>query len=130
MDMIAMYREIIDNRKFKDGLEEICGNKKNKQIWEDTTDSKNDFVIMEADSIIENIHRVLDKWESFGFYFFIHQGKCPPPIREKGNRSRKSTTQRYNDYVLGGCKKRRRQTKTTKDAFKEISKSNNNVEFF
>ena len=81
MQMIKMYRKIINNQKFLDGLDEIIKNKLNKKIWEDTIDNKNPFYIIEtlkkSEPIIRNITNILIVWEAYGWVYFIGNGKCP-----------------------------------------------------
>jgi hypothetical protein len=81
MEMIKMYRKIISNQRFLDGLDEIIKNKLNKKIWEDTVDSANPFYIIEklktSENIVRNIGNLLIVWEAYGWVYFIGDGKCP-----------------------------------------------------
>jgi hypothetical protein len=76
MNMIEMYRIILSNPVF---VEEF---KKNlNPIWIDQVDQDYPFKLVTRyrktpNKIIENIHRVLNIWEAYGWMNFIGEGKC------------------------------------------------------
>lgn len=82
-DMIKMYRNILDDKKF---MNRLTGNRGLEKIpaikWSDYTNTKKPFdESMTGDEYLQNVRRVLDDWESFGFYYFIGKGKCPSKPR-------------------------------------------------
>jgi hypothetical protein len=81
LEMIKLYRKIINNDKFLILFDEIVKNKKNKHLWEDKVDNKNPFYLIEtlkkSEDILRNITNTLIVWEAYGWAFFIGNGKCP-----------------------------------------------------
>jgi hypothetical protein len=92
MEMIKMYRWFLSNPKFVERfLAEFVfeGYKRDKKrngnwgddVWVDRIHHKNKFLIIEKylatpEKIIENIHRVLNIWEAYGWMYFIGDGTC------------------------------------------------------
>ena len=84
-DMVRMYRSLLENKEFMNYLEN--GDPKKKQYglifpnpdWKDyrNNDKGEPFVNMTKDELFENVKRVLNDWESFGYYYFIGDGECP-----------------------------------------------------
>ena len=79
MEMIKMYRDILDNRTLVRKIEnEIVNNKRNKGLWSDYTQNIDGAVPMEMDmsNIIRNIRDTLNRWEDYGYYHFTKDGTC------------------------------------------------------
>jgi hypothetical protein len=76
MDMIAMYREILSNSLFLKKLDEITLNEDNKKLWTDYTQNTKKFIVMDKQKILKKINDVLDKWEAYGYLYFIGKGTC------------------------------------------------------
>ena len=81
MDMIQMYREILSNPSFLKELDNVINDKRNKKLWK-VDPEVNDpryvvFIKMDTEQILKDIHDVLDKWEKYGYLFYIGNGKCP-----------------------------------------------------
>lgn len=79
MAMCNLYREILDNRTFTKKLdEEILSNKENKDLWSDfTRDNEGDvYLTMDKQSVLRHIRDVLNKWEEYGYMYFIGKGQC------------------------------------------------------
>ena len=83
LDMIAMYRELLSNKKFVAELNDLINNKENRHLWTDYTSHKKKYVVMTKRNILQKINNVLTKWENYGYWYFIGEGKCPP---HKGTR--------------------------------------------
>lgn len=79
MEMIKMYREILKSPKFIEKLnEEILTNSDNKRLWINFTNEKSfdiEFVNMNHSKLINNIHKALNKWENYGYMYFIGKGE-------------------------------------------------------
>jgi hypothetical protein len=84
MAMIDMYRVIIIIPEFVKKFTKEVVHKDNNHLWEDSVDNKNVFYIIEkykkGKQILENIEKVLDAWEDFGWMYFIEDGKCQANI--------------------------------------------------
>jgi hypothetical protein len=95
MDMIAMYREILSNRLFLKKIDEIILNEANKKLWTDYTQNTKKFIVMDKQKILNKINDVLDKWEAYGYRYFIGKGKgtCNNK-RKRGGISRKKRKSR------------------------------------
>ena len=79
MAMVEMYREILDNRTFTKKLdEEIISNKANKGLWTDFTKGSDDeeSLVMDKQTILRNLRDVLNRWEEYGYMYFIGKGNC------------------------------------------------------
>jgi hypothetical protein len=77
IDMIAMYRNILSNKKFVGTIiKEILNNPANKRIWKNETLTNKPYLIMDS-NLIKIIKDVLDKWENYGYLYFIGDGTCP-----------------------------------------------------
>jgi len=77
MDMIKMYRTMLADADFVMFLDkDIIRNKKNRKLWKNFT-KKDEYIVMDIQYILKNIKDVLDKWESYGYNYFIGKGKCP-----------------------------------------------------
>lgn len=80
-EMINMYREIISNKKFirefntidfvntfeEDGV---------TKSFRDYTKPNNNELNLDSKVILQKIKEVLDKWEKYGYWYFIGTGKC------------------------------------------------------
>lgn len=79
MTMINMYRTILNNDQFINSLSNEIVFETNNTLWLDSVNHKNNFYIIKkfknAAPIINNIHRVLDIWEDYGWCYFIENGK-------------------------------------------------------
>lgn len=84
MEMIKMYRNIIKRSHFKTelrGMVEIMQKslkkkKKNTVLWKDYTTARNTKLNKTYEKIYEEIIKVLDKWEKYGYLYFMKEGKC------------------------------------------------------
>ena len=78
MDMIKMYRTILAEPDFVMFLDkDIIRHKKNKKLWKNFTKKKEENLVMDIQYILINIKDVLDRWENYGYHYFIGKGKCP-----------------------------------------------------
>jgi hypothetical protein len=87
MDMIRMYRNIVKRDYFKEELHGIIEimrrkikktrKKNNPSLWKDYTNSPVTYLQKNYDTIYAEINNVLDKWEKYGYWFFIKEGTCP-----------------------------------------------------
>lgn len=98
--MINMYREILNNPDFIKELDNIVRNKDNKELWEDTVDEENPFFIIKkykkTKTIVDNIKRVLDVWEKYGWQFFVGDGTCKKLKQDGGKRKTRRRNNRKN----------------------------------
>jgi hypothetical protein len=101
LDMIAMYRELLANKTFIAELNELITNKQNRHLWRDYTINKKKYVVMNTQKLLQKIKNVLTKWEKYGYWYFIGEGKCPI---NKGNR------------ILGGTNKNSKNKSIKKKA--------------
>lgn len=73
--MIKMYRNILKNKKFINAFSNEIVYEENNHLWEDTVNHKNTFYLIQrlksGARIINNIKKVLDAWETFGWRYFI-----------------------------------------------------------
>ena len=79
MDMITMYRTILSNHEFITKLDEVI-HSENDTLWQDYTQAnrkKEIYIHMDKTVILQKIIEVLDKWEDYGYWYFIGEGKCP-----------------------------------------------------
>ena len=79
MEMIKMYRDLLDNRTLiKNINNEIVSNKRNKNLWADYTQDTQGDVALEMDmpKIVRNIRDTLDRWEKYGYHHFTKNGTC------------------------------------------------------
>jgi hypothetical protein len=79
--MITMYRGLLENEEFVEKIISEIIQKENNELWTDTTDDKNEFYLIEKyrripKKIFENIERVLNIWEDYGWQYFVEDGKC------------------------------------------------------
>ena len=79
MEMIRMYREILDSPEFIKKLnEEILTNYENKCLWLKFTKNNHvdkEFVNMNYTNLINKIHKALNEWEKYGYMYFIGKGQ-------------------------------------------------------
>lgn len=75
MSMIKMYRDLLKNTAFRRTFSKEIVYEENNYLWEDTVNHKNTFYIIQrlktGTRIINNIKKVLDAWEDFGWNYFI-----------------------------------------------------------
>lgn len=84
MDMINMYREILDNHTFITELNELVKNKANKKHWREYLKEqykplkykRRQYVKMNKNHLLGRIHSTLDCWERYGYKYFIGDGGC------------------------------------------------------
>lgn len=79
MEMIRMYRDILNNRTLVKKIQnEIVDNKRNKGLWSDYTQNIDGNVMLDMDmsTILRNIRDTLNKWEDYGYHHFTKEGKC------------------------------------------------------
>ena len=89
LEMIRMYKHLLKQEKFKN---ELCGmieimqdkikNKKKKihyqdnSVWKDHTSISKPPLKIDFETLCYNIENVLEKWEKYGYLYFINDGKC------------------------------------------------------
>lgn len=111
MQMIRMYRDLIQNKNFRkkmqeviDGIQEIIdkyppnklpSNKKNS-VWVDYTQGAEEGKepYLNLSNFYDNIRKVLEDWEAFGYWHFIRKGTCPPIGTLKRKRTSTTTPRR------------------------------------
>lgn len=95
MEMINMYRNIMKREHFQTEMKSLLiimktkynknlrktikkrKTKTNNSLWQDYTKHRKTHMNPEYEKVMEKIHDVLNKWEKFGYLFFIKDGKCP-----------------------------------------------------
>jgi hypothetical protein len=88
MEMIKMYKNIIKREYFKDelrGMVEIMKRtikktkkKDNPALWKDYTyDKPEPYLNKDFNVLYGEIQSVLEKWEKYGYLYFIKDGICP-----------------------------------------------------
>ena len=94
-DMIAMYRKILSTKNFLDVLiKEILNNPANKRIWKNETLTNKPYLIMDS-NLIKKINDVLDKWENYGYWYFIGDGTCPKnPTNGSSSKRKRAITKK------------------------------------
>ena len=79
MEMIKLYREIINNKLFRNKIEdeEILSYANRKAYWYDIEISSESKKPISGDinKIILKINETLDEWESYGYMWFTGDGK-------------------------------------------------------
>ena len=86
-DMVRMYRNILKKEHFNDELEGMVEimqkelKKKNRRkgvvLWKDYTTKRSTNMNKSYEKIHEEINSVLDKWEKYGYHYFMKEGTCP-----------------------------------------------------
>jgi hypothetical protein len=79
MAMIQLYREILDNKTFVNKLDdEILSNNDNEGLWSDFTKDREGTVSLNMDkqTVMRNLRDVLNKWEEYGYMYFMGKGHC------------------------------------------------------
>ena len=92
MDMIKLYRRIIKNKKFLLEFKNIII-PENTNIWIDysiSTNTDKKYIEMNKRRIISKIKTILDDWETYGYWYFIGDGKCQIVSSDNKNKSRKN----------------------------------------
>jgi hypothetical protein len=118
MDMITMYRDIIDNEKFKTEINDLMFPGNNKR-WKISGTEPPKYINPNREEILAKIKEVLDKWESYGYYYFIGNGKCPKgPSRELRNLGDTITTMTTSSPSI--IQTRRLRTRTTSPTIQSI----------
>lgn len=91
--MIGMYRDILDFKPFYYKLAAIVKDKNNGKLWTDTVDEEHPFFINKrfktVERLVDTIKRVLAIWESYGWQYFVEQGKCEKVKQAGGRQSRR-----------------------------------------
>lgn len=78
IEMVRMYREILNNEMFIYKFnKEILSNYQNIGIWSNFTKNADGLrpLDMDEQKIIYQIHDALNKWEDYGYMYFIGEGK-------------------------------------------------------
>jgi len=75
MDMIQMYRGILQNERFIKELDNVLYSD-NKYRWRLYTRNSG-YILMNKTMLIQNIHATLNVWEEYGYHYFIGNGVCP-----------------------------------------------------
>ena len=89
LEMVRMYKHLLKQEKFKN---ELCGmieimqdkikNKKKKihyqdnSVWKDHTSISKPPLKIDFETLCYNIENVLEKWQEYGYLYFINDGKC------------------------------------------------------
>ena len=81
IDMCDMYEIILNNKEFIKSLDDVI-NSDNKKLWIDYTKKKKTFIVMNKKKIIEKLRDVLEKWKTYGYWYFIEEGKCQPQYED------------------------------------------------
>ena len=86
MEMIRMYRNIIKKEHFKNELVELVEVmqkelkrkkiRKHVVLWKNYTTSRTTNLKKTYEEIYEEIENVLDKWEKYGYLYFMKEGTC------------------------------------------------------
>lgn len=79
MEIIRMYRDILANRTFLLKIQnEIVNNKRNVGLWKDYIQDINGKAPLEMNmsNIVRHIRDTLNRWENYGYQYFIREGKC------------------------------------------------------
>ena len=86
MDMVRMYRNILKKEYFNDELKgmveimqkELKNKKKRKGVvfWKNYTTNRPINMNKSYENIHEEINNVLDKWEKYGYLYFMKDGTC------------------------------------------------------
>ena len=88
MEMVKMYRNILKRDDFKKelrGMIEIMKKKikkikrkNNPTLWKDYTyDKPEPYLNKDFDVLYAEIQSVLEKWEKYGYLYYIKDGTCP-----------------------------------------------------
>jgi hypothetical protein len=76
--MIQMYRMLLNNVELRDKIIDDIIFESNNRLWIDSVNHKHNFYMIEkyknGAPIIQNIHHVLDIWETYGWCYFIEKG--------------------------------------------------------
>jgi hypothetical protein len=119
LDMIQLYRHILNNRTFIKKLDEIII-PENNDLWTDYTKTPHEHITMNKKAILKKIKHVLTIWKKYGYYYFIGNGKCPKTAKmtvTKQTMTRNPTivtrmqTRSIKSTKLGGKNKTKRQLK-------------------
>ena len=137
MDMIEMYRSLLENTNFVNKLKEIIVIPKNSTLWTDFRQPEDPFLKMDPDEILREIHETLDKWEVFGFYYFIGNGKCPESLFPKKSlleeesipeeEEDENMSRRLRSRIVGGKKSNKKSKSKSKTNSKSKSKSKSKI---
>lgn len=78
MEMVKMYRDLIGNKTLMKKInDEIIEDKRNKHLWTDFTKrSGEEYVTMDLPTIVRHMNEVLNRWENYGYRYFIGEGTC------------------------------------------------------
>ena len=93
MEMITLYRKILSNKKLTKKFKEELPFP--YEHWKDFTQDENGVSFTQAqmpttDVFLNKIEETLNKWESFGYRYYIREGKCDSKRKRGGRKSRKS----------------------------------------
>ena len=88
MEMVKMYRNILKRDDFKKELRGIIEimqkkikkikRKDNPTLWKDYTyDKPEPYLNKDFDVLYAEIQSVLEKWEKYGYLYYIKDGTCP-----------------------------------------------------
>jgi len=86
MDMVRMYRNILKKEYFNDELKgmveimqkelKIKKRRKGVVLWKNYTTNRPTNINKSYENIHEEINNVLDKWEKYGYLYFMKDGTC------------------------------------------------------
>ena len=85
MHMIELYRKIINHQEFIKELDNVI-HKGNAKLWIDYTSSRKKYIKMDKPTLLHNINDTLNKWESYGYWYFIGDGTCPDSDSKKNSK--------------------------------------------
>lgn len=92
MDMIDLYKRLLSNKKFIKILTSDI--KIPDDTWFDyTVNPKRPFRIGK-NTFFKKMDEVLNKWRSFGYWYFIGEGKCPTNMEIDGGSSKNVSKQK------------------------------------
>ena len=72
MEMIKMYRWLLENSSFITALDDVI-HSENNHLWKNYS-TKKKYVKMDKEEILSSINSVLDEWEEYGYRYFIGNG--------------------------------------------------------
>lgn len=102
--MVAMYRTIISEIGEDNFLKKLETRKGDWKDYRESSADPTEMTNVTNDAILDGINKTLHDWETFGYHYFIGDGKCPgtpppPPPEPRVTRSRAAVG------TVGGKKK-------------------------
>ena len=87
MEMVKLYREIINCKLFRENMEneKILSYANRKAYWYDIEKSSESIepISGDIDTILTKINETLDEWESYGYMWFTGDGKWQRPTKRR-----------------------------------------------